>query len=341
MKHGLAVILTTLMALMGTNLRATEEPSVLVKTTAIRQQQLAETLAGYGTVTPDIGGTVNVNLPRPGRISRLFASAGQVVTAGAPLFEFDTAAASTLGYRQAESALGLAREEVHRTEQLASQQLATQSQLAAARKALDDAEAALQAQRRLGTGIASERIAVPFDGVVVSLAAAQGDRIAAGAAVLQIARLNGLRVQLGIEPADSDKVKVGMPVRITSVFDERRSIEARVDQIHGMLNPQTQLVDVVVRLGGRTLIPGTRVRGVITVAKARVPTVPRPAVLRDARGTYIFQVENGRARRVGVQVGMEADGVVGIVGRFDPTLKVVVLGNYELKDGVAVREAAE
>lgn len=339
MKHGLVVILTTLMMLAGANLRAGGEPSVLVKTAAIRRQVLAETLTGYGTVIPDAGSTANVNLPRPGRISRLFVSAGQIVKAGAALLEFDTAAASALGYRQAASALALAREELKRTDQLVSEQLATQSQLAAARKAAADSEAALEAQRRLGTGVESERVTAPFDGVVVSIAGAQGDRIAAGATVLQLARLNGLRVQLGIEPADADRLRVGMPARITSVFDDRRTLRARVDQIHGMVNPQTQLVDAVVRLDGRTLIPGTRVRGVITVAKSRALTVPRSAVLRDSRGAYLFQVKDGRAQRVNVRTGPETDGVVAVSGDLDPSLDVVVLGNYELADGIAVRES--
>lgn len=341
MKHGLISVIAVLAFLSSANLRAAENTSVLVKTAALKQQELTETLIGYGTVIPDIGSTVNINLPRAGQVARLLVSAGQIVRSGAPLFEFNTAAPSALGYQQAASALVFAREELTRTEQMVSQQLATQSQLAAARRAVIDAEAALEAQRRLGAGVSNQGVAAPFEGVVVSVTAAQGDRVAAGATVLQLARLSGLRVLLGIEPSDSAKVKVGMAVRVTSVFGREKSLQAKIDQVHGMISPQTQLVDVAVRLGGGALIPGTRVRGEITVARSKAWAVPRSAVLRDAQGAYLFQVNDGHAQRVGVRTGMESGGLVAVNGNVDPKLKVVVLGNYELKDGMAVREAGE
>jgi RND family efflux transporter MFP subunit len=314
--------------------------SVLVRTASMQREALAETLTGYGRVSPDIGSTVDINLPRPGRVARLLVSAGEVVKAGAPLAVFDTASEAGLAYRRAENELSLAREDLKRTRQMAAQRLATQSQLAAARKAIADAKAALQAQRALGAGRASARLRAPFDGIVAKVPVAQGDRLAAGATVLQLARETGLRVDLGIEPEDSDKVKAGMPVRLSSVFDSRRTLQAKVSQVHGMVNPHTQLVDVVVRLRDGNFIPGMQVRGEIALARASTWAVPRSAVLRDARGAYIFQVKNGRARRVAVQTGVETDRVTGIRGGFEPSLPVVVSGNYELEDGMSVRQAA-
>jgi hypothetical protein len=62
-------------------------------------------------------------------------------------------------------------------------------------------------------------------------------------------------------------------------------------------------------------------------------------VLRDGRGAYLFQVKDGHALRVDVAVGVESGGIVTVSGRLDSRLKVVVLGNYELQDGMALREA--
>ncbi len=328
-----------LLLLCAAPLAHAAEQSALVETTAMERRTLAETLVGYGRVSLDVGSTVNVNLPRPGQVTRLLVTAGEVVSRGAPLLEFDTGASAALAYRQAENALALAHEDLARTEQLAAQRLATQSQLAAARKSLADAQAALAAQRARGAQRGSERVEAPFDGIVVAIPAAQGDRLAAGATVLKLARRSGLLVRLGIEPEDAPRVAPGMPVRMGSVFDSRRTVDARVAQVHGMVNPQTQLVDVVVRLRDGGLIAGMRVRGVITLDQAETWTVPRSAVLRDVRGAYIFQVQEGHARRIAVRIGAETDRLTGIEGDFDPTLPVVVLGNYELADGMAVRKA--
>ena len=321
---------------------AADSSSVLVRTEPLRRHAIKETLVGYGTLAPEVGGTINLNLPRPGRISALEVSPGQVVKKGARLLEFRTAAGAALGYRQAENALAFARSELARSEQLVAQKLATASQLAAARKAVADAEAALAAQRRLGTGTGIELVKAPYDGVVLSIGAAPGDRIAAGTAVLKLARLSGLRVLLGIEPSDSFAVRAGMPVHLTPVFDAERSVDAKVAAVHGMVDPQTQLVNVVVRIESGNLLPGMRVKGEITLARRTGWAVPRSAVLRDGSGSYLFQVKDGVARRVAVQVESDGDERLGIRGAgLDPALKVVVQGNYELSDGMAVREAPQ
>ena len=41
-----------------------------------------------------------------------------------------------------------------------------------------------------------------------------------------------------------------------------------------------------------------------------------------------------------MKTGPENGEMVGVSGNLNPALKVVVLGNYELSDGMAVREAA-
>ena len=43
-------------------------------------------------------------------------------------------------------------------------------------------------------------------------------------------------------------------------------------------------------------------------------------------------------RRVAVTQGAESQGLIAISGPVDSRLPVVVLGNYELQDGMAVRE---
>jgi RND family efflux transporter MFP subunit len=319
--------------------RAAETPVALVEIVPLQRLSLADTVSGYGVVSPQARSVTTVSLPRPGRVVTLFVASGQAVRKGEPLLEFATGADAARGYRQARDAVEFARGEKTRIEQLLAQQLATRSQLAAADKALTDAEAALQAQERIGAGQPLERVGAPFDGVVVSLAAAQGDRVAAGAPVLKLARAGGQRLVAGIEPAEVRRVRPGMAVKVTPVFEPGRAAAGRVVQVFGMLNPQTQFVDVVVAIDGDGLLAGTRARADIELARHDVWAVPRSAVLRDAQGAYIFQVHDGRARRVAVRTGLERDGVIAVDGTFDAHAPVVSLGNYELEDGMSVRTA--
>jgi len=320
---------------------ATDIPSVQIETVTMKQLQMTDTVSGYGIVSPDTRSLQTISLPRPGQIVRLLVSPGQTVKKDSPLLEFGTGADAALGYQQARQAVDFAMSEATRVEQLVAQQLATQSQLAAANKALADAEAGLRAQERIGAGRALERVAAPFDGIVISVQAAQGDRLAAGAPLLQLTRAGGQRVLLGVEPDDVGRVQPGMSVSVVPVFSSESKVSGRVAQVFGMINPQTQLVDGLVKVAGGGLMPGTRVRSEILVAKPTAWVVPRSAVLRDAEGTYLFQVAQGKAHRVNVQTGLEHKGLIAVQGPFDPGQPVANMGNYELHDGMAVRGSGQ
>lgn len=318
---------------------AADAPSVQVETVALKQQAIADSISGYGVVSPDARSLQTISLPRPGQVVSLLVSGGQVVKKGTPLLEFSTGAAASLNYQQARQGVDYAKGETARVEQLVGQQLATQSQLATAKKVLADAEANLRVQERIGAGQSLERVVAPFDGVVVAVQAAQGDRLVAGAPVLQLARSGRQRVLLGVEPGDARRIRPGMAVSVNPVFSAGVKVVGRVSQTFGMINPQTQLVDVLVEVTGSSLMSGTRVRAEIEVVRQSLWVVPRSAVLRDAQGAYLFQVAEGKARRIKVQTGLEQEGLIAVQGAFDPTQPVVSLGNYELHDGMAVRRS--
>lgn len=316
---------------------AADSVSVAVKTVALKQQTLAEMVSGYGVVSSDTRNLQSVSLPRAGQVQSVYVSAGQRVAKGSPLVAFSTGIDAALVYQQAETALNFAQEEQARMQQLRSQQLATQSQLGIADKAVADALAALNAQRKIGAGKALEQVIAPFDGMVAAVAVTPGDRLTAGVAVVQLAKSGSQRVILGIEPEDVIKVRVGMPVQVASVFDNSHSFTGRVGQVFGMINPQSQLVDVLVELSNGGPITGARVRASIQLRQQTAWVVPRSAVLRDAQGAYVFQVHQGRAKRINVQTGLEQADWVAVTGSFLANAPVVSLGNYELQDGMAVR----
>lgn len=322
---------------------AVDAPSVLVKTAALRRQTMSDTLTVYGSVMPVTGATENISFPRPVQVVRLLVAAGQVVKRGEPLLVVATDASAVATYRQAESAESFAQSELKRMDDLMAQQLATRSQVAVARKALLDAQANLAAQRSLGNGIGNQTVIAPFEGLVASIAVQQGDRIQPGAPAMQLSKSGRLRALMGVEPEDVSRVRASMAIRLGSVFGSENVLNAKVSKVFGAINPQTRLVDVEVALldSANGLLPGMQVRGVIDIGAQSAWVVPRSAVLRDALGAYLFQVKAGQAKRVNVSTGAESSGIVAVSGPLDGNLNVVVLGNYELKDGMTVREAVQ
>ena len=313
--------------------------SVLIRSEPLLKKTMGKNLTAYGSVMPSTGAAENISFPRAGQIARLYVSAGQTVKRGQALLEFATDSNAAVLYHQAETAAVFARGELKRIEDLTSHQLATQSQLAAAKKAMQDAEANLAAQESIGAGAAIQKVSASFDGVVSQLTVQQGDRVAAGAFVMQLSRAGQLRATLGIEPEDIALLRPGMQVAVSSVFGNQAPILSRLLQIHGIINPLTHLVDIEVELQAEGFLAGMPVRGVIVLDKHESWVVPRSAVLRDEQGSFLFQVKNGHAARVPVTIEAENGDSVAVSGALDHSLRVVVSGNYELQDGMKTRES--
>jgi RND family efflux transporter MFP subunit len=331
-----------LCCLCGTALaEGSEDISALVETTGVRQMEMYSRVSGFGTVVPEPGGALNLNFPKAGEVTRLLVTPGQQVKRGSTMLEITTAPSDTLAYNQAENAVAYSRGELSRVKSLYDQQLATLSQVGAATKALKDAEDALGALRNSRVGIRRDRLTAPFNGTVVSVSVASGDRFPAGANLAQLARNGFMEARLGIEPEDSRQIAPGMKVRLAAVFNPQDVVEGKVRQVTGQIDPQTQLVNVQVRFKGNIFLPGTRVRGDIAISGHEAQAVPRQAVLRDDEGAYLFQVIDGKAHRVTVKTGLDDGNWTEVVSPKLPDLPVVTLGNYELEDNMAVREAKQ
>ena len=317
-------------------------PSVLVETTIPRQQVLKRTVQGYGTVATSEDDVVGISFSHAGQIAMLRVRPGELVKAGETLLELSTDPSATLSYQTAAAALDFARRDLTRTKTLVAQHLATNAQLAAAQKAVDDAMAAVEAQRKLGNDQKTELAAAPFDGYVAAITVARGDRVQPNTTVLKLARTDRTQVTVGLEPDAAARVLPGMGAEVLPVFTPDRRWSGVVRGVTGAINPSTKRLDIWVELaaGAPELVPGTAVSVEIVVEQHTGWVVPRDAVLRDGKGDYIFQIAGSKAERVPVKIGIETDKFSEITGPIDPKRQIVTVGNYELQDGMAVRKGA-
>jgi RND family efflux transporter MFP subunit len=316
-------------------------PSVLVKTAPARETTLTDRLTAFGHVQADPDSRTSINLPHAGLVNRLWIRLGQRVGAGAPLLQLDTAPTTRMRFQQAKAGVDYARSERQRMRRLFDERLATRTQVASAERRLRDARAALAAQRKLGAGQGIEVIRAPFAGIVTQLNVNQGERVQADTNALILARRDRLLVPLGVEPEDARRLKPGMAVTLSPVFDPRVRIHATLATIHAMINPRTRLVDVIARVDPKDthdLMLDMVMEGTIVVSRTRALAVPRSAILTNAKGGYLFVVRGNTAHRVDVRTGVEDHALVAITGPVRPGDRVVVLGNYELHNGATVRE---
>lgn len=318
---------------------AVADASVLVSVAPAARATFHDTVSAWGSVVGDLRRARVVSLAYGGEVAAVDVAPGQAVRRGQVLLRIRPDPAVRSAYRQAAAALDLARSDLAHVTALADRQLATQSQLAAARKALADAQAARDAARAQGGGAEEEPLVAAADGVVGTLDVHLGERFAAGAPLLGFIPAHALAVTLGVEPGDAARLRSGMAVALHSVYGDGPEISGRLRVVGATVDPTSHLLDAQVDLppAASAWAAGTAVSARIRTADVSAWAVPRGAVLEDAEGAYLYQVVQGKARRVAVRVRSPEGATLGVEGALDARAPVIVLGAYELSDGGAVR----
>ncbi|WP_426701605.1 efflux RND transporter periplasmic adaptor subunit [Rhodanobacter sp. Col0626] len=317
---------------------------VAVTTTKPLQQTFHETVEAWGSAVGDPQRARAISLAHGGQVIAVNVAAGQTVRRGQSVLTIAPDPAARNAYQQAQSALTLADGELKRTGQLAAQRLATQSQLATARKAQADAQIALQAQRALGGGSVRETVDAPAEGMVTALSVGLGERFTANAPLLSFTPAHALVAQLGVQPMDGAKLHAGMPVQLHGVYGGAATFAGTLRMVGQSVDPQSHLLPAQAELppeASATLAAGAALEAQIRTADVSAWAVPRAAVLHDEHGDYLFQVEHGHAKRVEVTLRSPDGDTVGVQGPLDAQAKVIVLGAYELNDGDAVKGSAQ
>jgi RND family efflux transporter MFP subunit len=314
--------------------------SVLVTTETPRQGTLNRPVTAYGVVAPAPAGAISVASLHAAQVAALRISLGQVVRRGDPLLDLGADPAASLAFAQARSDVDLARAELARTRQMAAEHLATLSQVDQAAKAERDAEATLEARRREGGGTPVETVISPVAGIVTAIAVGNGDHVQPGAALVSLARADGLVAMLGVTPEERPRIRPGVAVDLVDLDAPGAPVAAAILTVGGMADAKTGLVPVTAApRASVALTAGAHLHATIQGDAVAGWIVPRDAVLTDADGPHVFQIEDGKAHRIAIGIVGGAGDALAVSGAIDGKRPLVVSGNYQLADGMAVREA--
>jgi membrane fusion protein (multidrug efflux system) len=301
-------------------------PVAAVRTKPLRKGTIAEKVLAYGTVVAVPGSSQSISVSYESRVRRFAASAGERVAPHTSLLEIEPSPETLAKLERAEAAYASAKKALGYVDQRFDLHLATNEERLQARRSFEEADLTLTSLRRQGARREGQTIRSPFAGVV---------------AKIELVPDSGVEVQLGVEIDNVSHLEVHQPVTLKSV-QRGVAVTGRVRVVGRTVNPATRLVDILVSLpasGG--LLVGEYVQGKIRVASTEGLIAPRAAVLPEEGHFVIFTIEKGRARKRIVRLGLENEKEVEVLGEgLSPGEPVVVLGNYELEDGMAVRRAS-
>ena len=219
--------------------------------------------------------------------------------------------------------------------------LATASELSLAEQTLQLAESKLASLN--SRGIEDRRLPAGAAGLVAKIDVQEGQIVPAGGPLAEVVPARRIEARLGVEPAQQEQVAPGQVVHIERVHDgQAPPVEAVLKMVTGRVNPASRLVDVYASLPEKSgLELDSFVVARIVVGSRRGLLAPRSAVTSEEDKQIVYTVSDGKAVRHEVHVELD-DGrdVLLAPGDVKPGDRVVVLGNAELEDGMAVATEA-
>jgi len=201
----------------------------------------------------------------------------------------------------------------------------------------------LLAQRRSELALARQQLAdtivyAPLEGVVQEKKASVGEYLAAGAPIVNIVRIDPLRLQVNVPERESHGIRNGQSVRVTVEGDAEVYL-GYVKRLSPTIGEQNRVlaVEADVRNNGR-LRPGAFVRAeIVTDQTSTAVTVPSSAIVTFAGIEKVMLIENGKATEKAVTTGRRGPDWIEIKAGVNVGQSVIVdPGN--LQSGQAVVE---
>jgi membrane fusion protein, multidrug efflux system len=315
------------------------EPVAQVTTAPAERRRMERLVLAYGAVVPAPDAVQSVAAPFECRVRSVLAFAGQRVEAGQPLLEIAPSPEAALRLAEERSNRESAKADLEQVRQRAELQLATKGELLKAEQTLDLAQLRLDSLRKGGQGV--RRVTSSTAGLLSRMNVREGDLVPPFGVLAELVPGDSIEVRLGADPGDLDQLRPGQPVHLAPVIGGRRQpLEGRVRLITEEINPVSRLVDVYITVPDAASLPlDTYVVGRIVVDAKEVLAVPRAAVQPEGENNFLYTVAGGRAQRRDVGLGLEDGDWVEITdGGIAAGQRVVVVGNYELADGMTVAE---
>ncbi len=309
-------------------------PPMPVQTADIAAGVVESRYSVVGTLEADDAVTVVAEIS--GRVTALPFREGQPIARGALIAQLDdTELAAEVA--RAEAQVAQRQSSYDRTRVVADQGAGTPQDLDDADAALKIAAADLAMAR---ARLAKARITAPFAGLTGARKVSVGAYLTAGSPIIDLARIDELRVTFTAPERMLAHLQQGSPVTITTTAYPDHVLQGTIDVIDPSLDPGTRAAHIVARVQNpdRLLRPGMSADvSVVLESRPEAVTVPSEAVFVQAGQpmVYVVQADSTVAPRP-IRLGLRETDAVEILEGLAPGDRVVRAGHQKLFPGAKV-----
>ena len=304
-----------------------EERVEQVRTTVLQPREIEREIS----VSTNLQGylTQNVAPSLTGKIEHIYREVGDRVSKGADLVRMDQTQ-----YKTTKISLANLEIERNRVKQLLKTGSATQQQYDQIVTQFNSTKEQLDFLQT------NTYVKAPFSGVISAKNYEDGE-LYSGQPILVLTQIDKLKALVAIPEAYFPQFKAGMKLTLTSEIYPDKVFPATVEVVYPTIDAasHTFQIKIVIPNSKNLLRPGMYVTTTIGLGKANTIVAPYQSVekLVGANDRYVFINENGRAKRVAVELGQRFDQEIEIIApEIVPGVELVTTGQHKLVDGVKI-----
>ncbi|MGI8957168.1 MAG: efflux RND transporter periplasmic adaptor subunit [Chthoniobacterales bacterium] len=319
------------------------QPPTTVTSAKVKKADWAPTLSAIGSITPVQGATISAELP--GMVAEIGFESGRPVKKGDLLVKLDSSAEQAQ-LRSAQADFELMKSEHERAQNLAKRNVISKAEFDAAASKYSQAKAAVENMQSI---IDKKEIRAPFDGIAGIREVNPGQMVPAGQKLVTLQALDKVFVDFSLPQQDLGKVKVGLPVKMTTDAIQGREFTGTLSAINSAIDPATRAVSLQATIdnGDHALRAGMFARVEVELPEIK-PTlfVPTTAVAYAPYGNSAYVIESKKDEKTGknvivarqqfIRTGETRGDFVAVTGGLKEGEEVVSTGVFKMRNGMHV-----
>lgn len=345
MKKKALIALALCMALgTGCGKEEVEEEKTLrsVEITTVGEDDIASEFAYTGKAAP--AKEVSVMPTVPGKVTGFHYDVGDKVSQGAVLFTVDSTDLQNnmrslqASYNVAKLGLDNAKSTYDSNKLLFDEEIISENELKQVKYAYESAEAQLQSIQvqmdNLQKSINDCAVTSPMTGVIATRAVEKGGFSSQAAPAYTVMDLSTIKVEVSVSEQVLNTIKVGDKVSVLMTAVSAEPLQGTVSTI-APASEDTGMYTVKVELNNKDgkIKSGMMAEVSFTLeSSADAIVLPRNAVIEKENETYVYVVENGKAKKVAVELGIEAEDSIEITSGLKKGDDVVTKGQTYISD---------
>ncbi len=308
--------------------------TVQVVAARVRTGTVIESFQAIGTANANEAVTITTKIP--GLIRSVNFEEGQTAKRGDVLIELDD--------REARATLAVSTAQLRNARLLydRAQQLVKSNNIPVAK--VDELLSSLQASESLVEAakarLADLKILAPFDGRLGLRRVSPGTLVTQNTAITTLDDASVIKLDFSVPEILLSKITVGTTIAARNDVTPDRRFEGRVATINSRIDPITRAIEIraLVPNADNGIRPGTLMTVDLTLAeRPGALLISEASLVPEGNEQYVYKIEDNRAVRTLVRIGIRRQGEVEILGGLTEGDQIVVGGAQKVRNGTRVQ----